>query len=79
ALLDPISSILYWHMEYHIEHHMFASIPCYNLKKFSRFAADQLPPKERAVPRLIKLAKQSPEVFGSYTQWREKYGWFKGI
>lgn len=79
ALLDPISSILYWHMEYHIEHHMFASIPCYNLKKFSRFAADQLPPKERAVPRLIKLAKQSPEVFGSYAQWREKYGWFKGI
>ena len=41
AILDPISSILYWHMEYHIEHHMLSAIPCYNLKKFAKFAADQ--------------------------------------
>ena len=79
AILDPISSILYWHMEFHIEHHMFASIPCYNLKKFSRFAADQLPEKEAAIPRIFKLARRSKELFGSQAQWREDYGRFKGF
>ena len=32
--LDPFSSFLYWHMEYHVEHHTFPGIPCYNLKSF---------------------------------------------
>ncbi len=32
--LDPFSSFLYWHMEFHVEHHTFPGIPCYNLKKF---------------------------------------------
>lgn len=32
--LDPFSSFLYWHMEYHVEHHTFPGIPCYNLKRF---------------------------------------------
>jgi fatty acid desaturase len=79
AILDPISSILYWHMEFHIEHHMFASIPCYNLKKFSRFAADQMPAKEYAIPRVFKLARRSKEMYGSWEQWREDYGRFKGL
>lgn len=79
AILDPISSILYWHMEYHIEHHMFASIPCYNLKKFGIFVADQMPKKEFAIPRLLKLAEQSPVIFGSKEEWRENFGRFKGF
>lgn len=32
--LDPFSSFLYWHMEFHTEHHTFPGIPCYNLKAF---------------------------------------------
>ena len=32
--LDPVTSFLYWHMEYHTEHHAFAAIPCYRLKRF---------------------------------------------
>ncbi len=79
AVLDPISSILYWRMEYHIEHHMFSSIPCYNLKAFSVFAADQLPKKEFAVPRIFKLAALSREVFGSKEEWRENFGRYKGF
>ena len=27
--LDPISGFLYWNMNWHLEHHMYASIPCY--------------------------------------------------
>ncbi|CAK0882672.1 unnamed protein product [Prorocentrum cordatum] len=30
--LDPVSEFLYWHMNWHIEHHMFAGVPCYNLR-----------------------------------------------
>lgn len=29
--LDPVSQFLYWHMNYHTEHHMYASVPCYRL------------------------------------------------
>jgi len=77
--LDSVSSILYWHMEYHTEHHMFASVPCYNLKKFSNHISDQMPEKERAIPKLKKLAKLSPVKFGSPEQWREDFGRFKGF
>lgn len=79
AILDPFSSFIYWHMEYHIEHHMFAAIPCYNLKKFSRFVADQLPPKEHAIPRLLKLHKLSAEKYGSWQFWRDNFGFYKGF
>ena len=40
---DPLSSFLYWHMERHIEHHMYAGVPCYNLKRLSHEIADDLP------------------------------------
>lgn len=79
AILDPLSSFLYWRMEYHIEHHMFAAIPCYNLKAFSRFVADQLPPKEWALPRIRKLHAACKTRYGTWDNWREQFGRFKGF
>jgi fatty acid desaturase len=79
AILDPFSSFLYWHMEFHIEHHMFAAIPCYNLKAFSRFVADQLPPKEHALPRLLKLHRICGEKYGTWQNWRDNFGIYKGF
>ena len=79
ALFDPLTSFLYWHMEYHIEHHMFAGIPCYNLKKFGRFVADQLPPRERAFPRLLKLNRICKTKYGSHQSWRDNFGRYKGF
>ena len=38
--VDPFTSFIYWHMEWHTEHHAFASIPCYNLKKFHRLTKE---------------------------------------
>jgi len=32
-ILNPFLSFVYWRMNYHTEHHMFAAVPCYNLKK----------------------------------------------
>lgn len=33
AKFGPIMSFLYWNMNYHIEHHMYAAVPFYNLPK----------------------------------------------
>ncbi len=33
VILNPLVRFLYWHMNYHIEHHMYAGVPCYNLGK----------------------------------------------
>ena len=41
--LNPISEFLYWHMNWHIEHHMFAGVPCYNLKKLHKIVALDMP------------------------------------
>jgi fatty acid desaturase len=38
--LDPFSSFLYWHMEFHVEHHTFPGIPCYNLKRFHQLTQE---------------------------------------
>ena len=47
--VDPLSSFLYWHMEWHIEHHMYAGVPCYNLKRLSREIADDLPERRSLI------------------------------
>ena len=41
--LDPVSEFLYWHMNWHCEHHMFAGVPCYNLRKLHEVVADDMP------------------------------------
>ena len=41
--LDPISTFLYWRMNWHTEHHMYAGVPCYNLKKLARATAADMP------------------------------------
>ena len=41
--LDPISEFLYWHMNWHTEHHMFAAVPCYNLGTLHEHVKDDMP------------------------------------
>ncbi len=41
--LDPISEFLYWQMNWHTEHHMYAGVPCYNLKALSQELAHDMP------------------------------------
>ena len=43
-LLNPFLTFLYWHMNYHTEHHMYAAVPCYNLAKLHRQIKADLPP-----------------------------------
>ena len=41
--INPLWEFLYWQMNWHIEHHMYAGVPCYNLKKLYREIAHDLP------------------------------------
>jgi len=42
--LNPLVRFLYWHMNYHTEHHMYAAVPCYKLGKLHRLIQHDLPP-----------------------------------
>jgi fatty acid desaturase len=42
--LNPVLEFLYWRMNYHTEHHMYAAVPCYNLAKLHRLIKSDLPP-----------------------------------
>ena len=42
--LGPGLSFLYCNMQHHIEHHMYASVPFYNLPKLRKAVAHDLPP-----------------------------------
>ena len=57
--LEPISEFLYWNMNWHLEHHMYASIPCYNLKKIHRLISNECP--------------KPKNIFGAWKEMREIY------
>ncbi len=65
--LNPILSFLYWKMEYHLTHHMFPTVPSYNLDKLHHHIKDQLPKPndglidayKEIVPAIIKQSKES--------------------
>ena len=41
---NPFVRFLYWHMNYHIEHHMYAAVPCYKLGQLRAAILSDLPP-----------------------------------
>jgi fatty acid desaturase len=43
-LNNPVIRVWYWHMNYHIEHHMYAAVPCYNLEAAHNAIKHDLPP-----------------------------------
>ncbi len=42
-VLNPFLRFLYWHMNFHTEHHMYAAVPCYNLGKLREAIKHDLP------------------------------------
>jgi fatty acid desaturase len=65
--LNPFLSFLYFHMNYHTEHHMYAAVPCYNLKKLHRIIQADLPHCPRGlwetwtqIGAILERQKQDP-------------------
>ena len=48
-LLNPVLAFLYWQMNYHIEHHMYAAVPCYHLPELHKLVKDDTPVPCRGV------------------------------
>lgn len=48
-LLNPVARFLYWQMNYHTEHHMYAAVPCYRLGRLHRLIRHDLPPTPRGL------------------------------
>ena len=42
-LLNPVVEFMYWHMNFHTEHHMYAAVPCYNLSRLHRLIEGDMP------------------------------------
>jgi fatty acid desaturase len=67
--VNPVVQFLYWHMNFHIEHHMFAAVPCYNLARLHREIEHDLPPSPHglvATWREIAAIQKQQEADPSY-------------
>ncbi len=51
--INPFMAFLYWHLNWHIEHHMYAGVPCYKLKALAKELAPNMP-QPRTLPRAWK-------------------------
>jgi fatty acid desaturase len=65
--LNPVVRFLYWHMNYHIEHHMYAGVPCYKLARLHRaiqhelpYTANGLAETWRIIIAILRRQKQEP-------------------
>jgi fatty acid desaturase len=47
--LHPFIRFLYWQMNFHIEHHMYANVPCYNLAELHETIKHDLPPTPEGI------------------------------
>jgi fatty acid desaturase len=47
--VNPVVGFLYWHMNFHTEHHMYAAVPCYRLKALHEAIRHELPPTPRGI------------------------------
>ncbi|MFO7636561.1 MAG: fatty acid desaturase [Clostridia bacterium] len=47
--VNPILGFFYWQMQYHVEHHMYAGVPFYNLKKLRKAIETDLPPAHKGI------------------------------
>lgn len=63
--LHPFISFLYWHMNWHIEHHMYTQVPCYNLKALHEAIKHDLPPTPNG---LLEVWKDVSAAMNSQAQ-----------
>ena len=68
VILSPFVRFLYWHMNYHIEHHMYAAVPCYNLGRLHKAIEYDLPESPKGlyaawknIGKILKRQREDPE------------------
>ncbi len=65
--VNPVVRFLYWNMNYHTEHHMFAAVPCYSLGALHRAIVHDLPASPhglratwREIAAILEIQKTDP-------------------
>lgn len=53
--LNPVFGFLYWQMQYHIEHHMYAAVPFYNLPKLYKVLKADLPERKNLIGTWVEI------------------------
>ncbi|MBX2882246.1 MAG: fatty acid desaturase [Granulosicoccus sp.] len=53
--LNPMLAFLYWHMNWHTEHHMYAGVPCYNLKALAQELKTDMPEPKSLLGAWIEM------------------------
>jgi len=68
VILGPFLRFLYWSMNYHVEHHMFAAVPYYNLPALRKTIEADVPTAERGLVRnwkgileVVRRQRNNPE------------------
>ena len=69
-IFGPVMAFFYWRMNYHIEHHMFAAVPFYNLHKLHKLIAEDTPVPVHGYFKGVK------KIAGLIKRQREEPGWF---
>jgi len=54
VLLNPVIAFFYWNMNYHVEHHMYPGVPCYNLPRLRKLIDQDLPPPTRGMRGVVR-------------------------
>ena len=64
--MNPVSRFLYWNMNYHIEHHMFPTVPYHALPRLHEVMKEDCPP---AYPSLWAAYREL--IPALWRQWRD--------
>lgn len=54
-LLNPLLCFLYWNMNYHVEHHMYPGVPCYNLPRLHKVISSDIRKPEVGLCAVLKI------------------------
>jgi fatty acid desaturase len=58
VIVNPVVGYLYWHMNYHIEHHMYAAVPFYKLARFHKALRADMPVPTRTFSAGLRRLSQ---------------------
>jgi fatty acid desaturase len=54
-MTNPVVGYLYWYMNYHAEHHMYAAVPCFNLGRFHKAIEKDMQVPLKSLPAGLRL------------------------
>ncbi len=73
--MNPVSRFLYLNMNYHVEHHMFPSVPYYNLPALHEEIKAYLPPPKKSVLEAYRELLHAVRMQQKDTTWEIERGW----